>query len=259
MNKVFIAASLACVVCLGGMLTIYAQENVQSKSDTGMSSQQETWSDDLENSLYTQLPVGLRSTRGVSSQDNDAVLMGSTIDFSTVAQLYASELDLSDPEGYNDFINTVSGGQKVKDLCEPTNLYFATVSGPADPIPGTAILQTEGSNVIVQQVIEADRGELYQVNLSTPMKSTLTRSSMKMDQSGATLIALEGYMQGVLITDGTEEYVLVTSSVRDIIPANSLLSIDELLENMKQHKDVIVTPVNPDSVDENGKYNPMVG
>lgn len=237
MKKVVFSAILACGILSISFLTVNAAND--------------EWAD-LESSLYTNVPAAM----SLDANMDDPVLMGSSLDFSKVAQLYNTQLDVNHKDDFNDFIEQTTRKNTIIDLFSATDMYFSTASGPKDPTPGTAIF-TMGSDIQVMQVFEADRGNLYQPQFSDSLKKELENSKLDLTKSQLRLVNITGLLTGIHISDGTQEYIWSTSSIYNIVPAKKLLSLNELADIMKNNEDSIIYEESEPSIID-GKANPTL-
>lgn len=236
MKKLLLVSIFLCAICLN--VNIFAIED--------------KWAV-LESSIYTDLPISLSAKK---DSEPNSILLGGALDLSKVAQLYATDLNLSKKSDYNTFISKLSEGANIAELCSPVNLYFSTVSGPLDPIPGTVVFQVDDNNLTIQQVFEEDQGAIYQPALSSSLTAQLTDVELDLSNSSLKYLSITGYMTGILVTDGNTEYVWAKSSVKNCLPLETLLSSQEILDNISQNEDKIIlaTASNGNSK----KHNPKI-
>ncbi len=182
----------------------------------------------IENNYYS---TSLSKSAIVNAEDSD-VLLDSHIIPNTTTKMYTSE-NLNSKAGIAHFVQEVKKNGLIQSL-KDEEVYLATVEGPADPIPGTAIIR----NNKVVQVIVADEGEMYQFQFSETNKQAID-AALDLDKTTACFISLDGFMEGILLDDGTNQMIKPLGFYRDILDTNTVYTVDELLNTLEENTEIL--------------------
>lgn len=182
----------------------------------------------IENNYYS---TNLTRSAMANVEDSE-ILMGSQIIPNTITKMYTSE-NLNSKAGIANFVQKVNENGLMQSL-KDEDVYLATVEGPADPIPGTAIIR----NNKVVQVIVADEGEMYQFQFSETNKQAID-AALDLDKTTACFISLDGFMEGILLDDGTNQMIKPLGFYRDILDTNTVYTVDELLNTLEENTEIL--------------------
>ena len=196
----------------------------------------------IENSYYIS-PKEKASTLNIV---DDELLLGSELITDTIAPTLSS-INLNSHEGIENFIQNINE-KGLKDSLLDTKTFLGVVEGIADPIPGTAFIK----NGVVNQVITEDKGELYLFNLSPEEKEALSSSELNLNQTTAYFVFFDGFATGMVLDDGTSQMVKVYSSYQDIIPNNTILSLNKFLDTLKNSEEILT-----EGTEENQNLDPI--
>ena len=177
---------------------------------------------------------------------DDELLLGSEFIPDTIAPTLSC-INLNSHEGIENFIQNIHENG-LKDSLLDNKTFLGVVEGVADPIPGTAFIK----NGVVNQVIIEDKGELYLFNLSPAEKEFLSSSELDLNQTIAYFVFFDGFATGIVFDDGSNQMVKVYSSYQDIIPSNTILSLNKFLDILKNSEEILT-----EGTEENQNLDPI--
>lgn len=128
----------------------------------------------------------------------------------TAVKIYETPHYLGTKAGLNEFVSTAEKDGMVSCIVD-SGRTCVQVTGPEDPIPGTAIVDGDS----VEQVMIADIGRSCRLNLDENCKDRLRSSGMDLTKARAYYTVFGELMTGVLFSDGKTELAQV------IIPAKA--------------------------------------
>lgn len=202
----------------------------------------------IENNYYS---TNLTRSAMANVEDSE-ILMGSQIIPNTITKMYTSE-NLNSKAGIANFVQKVNENGLMQSL-KDEDVYLATVEGPADPIPGTAIIR---NNEVVQVMI-ANEGEMYQFKFSDVDKRAMD-AALDLDKTTACFISLDGFMRGILLNDGTTQMVKPLGFYRDILDTDTVYTVEELLNALEENKETLTAFEEVNRNLDPEKPNPVLG
>ncbi len=188
----------------------------------------------------------------MANVEDSEILMGSQIIPNTITKMYTSE-NLNSKAGIANFVQKVNENGLMQSL-KDEDVYLATVEGPADPIPGTAIIR---NNEVVQVMI-ANEGEMYQFKFSDVDKRAMD-AALDLDKTTACFISLDGFMRGILLNDGTTQMVKPLGFYRDILDTDTVYTVEELLNALEENKETLTAFEEVNRNLDPEKPNPVLG
>lgn len=223
--------AVAVVLAMTCMLSI----NISAVSD-------HEWAN-LEQKYY----AGSVRTRGLTATtaEESKVLRGSTLDSSKFVQSYAATKDVLYAEQLEEVVSEIRSGKKIADMITAENLFLSVASGNADPIPGTAVIQRDGSSYQVIQILEGDRGTSFSLNLSSERKQAIQESGLDVQNADVKFIRFDGYLTAILISDDNLELLLPITSVYEDLSPKDVLTAAEFADHLESVNAKLQSLVNP--------------
>lgn len=213
-NKRVFALSMAALLCASSM-TVFAKSAMDA-----------IW-EDIEAGYYGNLP---KSSKAV----NDSILEGSRFIPGTAVKIYETPLYLGTRAGLNDFVSTAEKDGVFSCIAD-SGKFCVQVTGPNDPVPGTAIVEANH----VEQVLEADKGHTCRLNLDENCQNRLTSAKMNLKETTAYYTIFDGLLTGVLFTDGKNEMVQVMFPAKAVYhetQAGEMFTKEEFLRFIREHE-----------------------
>lgn len=113
------------------------------------------------------------------------------------------------------------------------------MSGPNDPIPGTACFQLN-PDIQAGEVAIADEGRSYRPDFTDSLKNELIDPDLDLSKSTLRYIAITGPLCGIQISDGVHECVWANTVDWNIIPTGKLFTLEQSADFMENNTESII-------------------